>query len=379
LRVERLLAGTNIHTAGQHAMFFHFAGQDQRARQMLAEAVSQVDPALTREHIVLFRALLCLDLWSWLGGEMTDPLLKVLRAKWQSELTKAPPSLHVVLIQENARRGLNNAQSSPATLDSYAQQMVRYATDDSVMPRHRLYSYQLAALAYERLGNETQARQQRQAALTLLNDSVHLREQTQQLLIMELITRCQTHGWDATSATEWLSAELGQIAPMGTAPGWLGSIVQSLSGPDLAEALNPMLDNTAGQKLMQNALLRKEAPRVLAPVAMALFVRAILAQGTGIMPKDRELKETSQAIVSAYQKSDLTEIELMQFFNLWSGQTGVVTWRLLGDRLPADLRIPLLKLLAKRALKQGRLNDARAFQKLLDNEKPAPVTTRVSQ
>lgn len=370
VRVQQFLGMDPRETAVNTALAFHFTGQDQQARQILAQAVATQRPSVYLSAGDMHRTMVCLDHWCALGNADKDTALQAALASWGAVMPANPVPAAAVLRLEKVRRELRrNPQLKPGHLKI----LQAVTADPSILLRHRLE----AALIMDLGGSFAGLRERGKALAILILDAAEgAPDYTLQQLHAELVARSLTQSWTAEQASEWLTTFLGKSRPIVSRERWVGPTVQALTGDSLARALNQCLLREAGQRLARDYILRSRSARDLAHEGMRLILGAVFCEGAGLTPGDALAQESAAKMVTAFCSGEFSEVSLMQFFLLWSGVKTDATWDMLAHGWQPPLRAPLSSLLAKRYQMLGRSQEAAEFTVPLEKEKPAPETTR---
>lgn len=371
VRVQQFLDMDPRETAVNTALAFHFTGQDQQARQILAQAVATQRPSPTLSAGDMHRTMVCLDHWCALGNADNDAVLREALVSWGAALPVNPVPAAAVIRLEKVRRELRrNLQLKPGHLKI----LQALTADPSMLLRHRLE----AALILDLGGRFADLRERGTAlAVLILNAAEGAPDYTLQQLHAEFVARSLAQSWTAEQASEWLTAFLGKARPIVSQERWVGPTVQALSGESLARALNQCLLGERGQRFAHDYILRSRPARDLAHEGMGLILGAVFCEGAGLTPGDALAQDCAAKMVTAFCSGEFSEVSLMQFFLLWSGVKTDATWDMLAHDWQPPLRAPLSSLLARRYQILGRAQEAAEFAAPPAKEKPAPETTRV--
>lgn len=372
VRVQQFLGADDRQLAARTAMAFHFAGQDQRARQLLSQAVSRVRPSPSLPGPEAHITLICLDQWAALGDADGDAVLKVTVTSWRHALQGSRLPARAIPALEDMRADLRAGQPFRK---SHLALVKELGSDPEVMLRHRLEAWLIAGV-----GEQTPEGRQnawKQAAKILEEKHVRV-DNTQQKLHSEFVARSLAQSWTPAQATEWMSTLVGKGKPLVSKDKWIGPLVQTLVGSSLARNLNASLQNERGQRFARDYILRARPGRELAYEGMELVWTALFSEGTG-WPADHEhVKKGSEEIVKAFCQREITEVMLMQLFTLWNGVKNAATWESIAGKLTPELSGPLTALLNRRYERLGHADWAAEFIiPAVAKEKPAPKTTRV--
>lgn len=371
VRVQQFLGADERQVAMRTAMVFHFAGQDQRARQILSEAVTALRPSWTLSASKVNMALLCLDQWAALGNADSDPVLQATLNSWRHALkgnhmpALAGPKLEDIRHELRQKLPLKKNQRETLT------EMI---TDPRILLRHRLEAWLIKGLSET---NEKLRQRDWKRAVEAVDAGDGIADSTQQKLHSEFVARSLDQSWTAAQATEWIAALLGKSRPLVSQEDWLGPVIQSLTGDFFAMALNKSLQGQRGQAFAKNYILRTATARELAHEGMKLFMMSIFSEGTTLPMEDGFIAESGEKIVEAFCAGDFTEVDLMQFFKLWSGEKNRANWEFWEENLDLTLHDQIAKLLNKRYLNLGYAEAAAEFLTSVKHEKPAPKSARV--
>jgi len=372
VRVQQFLGADERQIASRTALAFHFAGQHQRARQFLSQAVTAIRPSASLSGPDLMVTLICLDHWASLGSSDGDALLQATVTSWLHALKgsevpgRAIPWLEDV--RHELRLGLPLKKGQRDSLDEIIQ-------DRHIMPRHRVEASLIAGLMEPK--NELRQTLWKQA-IKILDSQDETPDSTQQKLHGEFIVRSLAQSWTPDLAAEWVTSILGKARPLVTRDKWIGPVIQSLAGQSLAKALNQVLANERGRRFALDYALRKRPARELAHESMRLILMAIFSEGSGAPLDHQDVRESASQMVEAFCAREFTEISLMQFFTLWSGVKSPATWEMMTGSFKPALRRSLAALMASRYQKLGQKEQAEFFTPLA-KENPAPEPTQDSQ
>lgn len=373
VRVQQFLGLDDRQLAVRTAMAFHFAGQDPRARALLAQAATQVRASSSLPGSEAHMTLLCLDQWASLGNADGDGVLQATTTSWLHALkgsrlpARAIPALED--LRHHLRRGHVFKSSHRAVLNNLL-------TDPEVMLRHRVEGWLVAGMA--ETDPEARKRAWKQAVLTLTSHQGNP-DHTQQKLHSEFVARSLDQSWTAQQAMEWVATMLGKARPLVTQDKWVGPLIQSLIGTAVADTLNQTLQNERGQQFARAYILRTRPARDVAYEGMEIIWSTLFSQGTGWPENHPTVQECAGQMVASFCNREVTEVMLMQLFSVWNGVKNQATWDIIAGDLKPALRQPLNALLSRRYEKLGRTQMAAEFlDPPVEKEKPAPETTRVS-
>lgn len=376
VRVQQLLGSQNRNLVARTALAFHFAGQDQRARQMLAGAVTLHKPANVQRGNDTYMTLACLEHWAALGGGDRDPLLRSSLKAWNRALTGSPIPSRAVPYLELLRGRLRKGEKLPAP---ELQELLRHGSGQEPAGQNFFLRHQVEALLLAGYSQPAKAAEHWRAAAARLEDTGADQESNMATLLAELTARSLTRSWNARAAANWLAAMLGKNSLFGPGEGWLGTTTQALSadGAALARVFNRLFEDGRGQALARRYLLRLSPARELAREGLELFFLSLMREGVEHPAPENALAAASTALAGAFMDSKLSEVSLMQFFSLWSGVKTPATWELPAAAWPQALQQSLIPVLAARYEKLGRPAQAAEFRPLpAGSKKPGPTTVR---
>lgn len=371
VRVQQFLGADERQVAVRTAMIFHFAGQDQRARQILREAVTSLRPSGSLSATKVHMALLCLDQWAALGEADADPVLQATLTSWLHALKgNHMPALAIPKL-EDIRHEMR--QKLPLK-KGHRETLTELITDPRVMLRHRLEAWLIKGLSES---NEKLRERDWKRAVEAVDAGDGIADSSQQKLHSEFVARSLDQSWTTAQATEWIAAILGKSHPLVSREDWLGPVIQSLTGDFFAKALNKSLQGPRGQTFAKHYILRTASARELAHEGMKLLMMAIFSEGTTLPMEDGFIAESGEKIVEAFCAGNFSDIEFMQFFKLWSGEKNRANWEMMMESLHPTLKEPIAKLLNKRYLTLGYTEEASEFLTPIKHEKPMPKHERV--
>ncbi|WP_208300407.1 serine/threonine-protein kinase [Prosthecobacter fusiformis] len=373
VRVQQFLGADDRQLAARTAMAFHFAGQNERARQLYRQAVTRVRPSPSLPGDEAHMTLLCLDQWAALGGADGDAVLQATVTSWQHALKGSALPARAIPCLEDLRHEL---RQEPGFKRVHREAIQDLTEDPKVMLRHRVEAWLIAGLGEK---SEAAKRQAWKKAVEVLAGREGQPDHTQQRLHSEFVARSLDQSWTAQQATEWMTTLFGKARPLVSQEKWVGPLVQALVGHSLAKTLNQTLQDERGQRFAHDYILRTRPARDLAYEGMELVWVTLFSDGTGWPTDHPQVQESAAQIVRAFCAREITEIALMQFFSLWNGVKNQATWEIMSEKWSPELRDPVAALLHRR---YGVLGQADVAAEFLPGagakEKPAPETTRVS-
>lgn len=373
VRVQQFIGTDMRDTAANTALAFHFIGQDQHAREILTQAVGSVRASARLSGPDIFRTMICLDHWCALGEADNDRNLQTALKDWNEALKATAMPIAAVLRLEKVRHDL---RSEPKLNARHLSMLRELTSNPSVLLRYRLEAALMMDLGHHQSGR---GKAELQAALAplILDADEGMPDPSLQRFYTEFIVRSESQSWTTNRAVEWLTAVLGKARPMVSRERWVGPTVQSLTGESLARALNQALLGERGQRFAQDYILRSKPARELAHEGMRLVLESVFSEGAGLPLIDYLAQDSATRVVDAFCAGEFGEVELMQFFLLWSGVKTEATWNMLAEEWSPELRKPLSRLLVRRYQMLGKGQESDSFLADPGHEKPAPKTTRV--
>lgn len=367
VRVQQFLGADERQLSVRTAMAFHFAGQDNRARQLLSQAVSKIRPSASLPGNEIHSTMLCLDQWAALGKPDGDAVLQATITSWLYALRGSRIPTRAVPFLEDLRRELR--QKLPwARLHKETFEDLRH--DLNLMPRHRVEAWLVAGLAEK---TEEGRKKAWKEAVAVLSEQGSTPDNTQQKLHSEFVARCLDQSWTAHDVTEWLTAVLAKARPLVTRGKWAGPMMQFMVGESLARALNQLGSSKRAQDFAHDYILRTRPATELADEGMTMVLAAIFSEGTDWPLDHPQVKSGSEQIVKGFRNREFTEVALMQLFNFWTGIRTKATWDIMQDDWNPELRDSLNILLRRRYEKLGFSLEAEEFSTAeKEQKKPAP-------
>lgn len=357
--VQEFLGTNPRQIAAQTGLAFHFAGQDQRSRQMFANAIAQMVPNSTRDAADLALVLNCLDQWASLGNADQDAVLQPTLSAWELAAGVSDQPGRAVPQLEKARRML---RQTAALSEPMRETLDGVASDGAVAARLRAEARLLVGCAHQLAHQPDQASLAWRAAVDAMGVGAGHDDTTIQTLITQMVARGLAHSWNKQEASDWMAAMLGKSKPAGSGSGWVGSLIQTLAGTSLPDVLNVMLTPERGQRFALDYCLRKRAARELAQEGSALFYEAMLRQGTSLPPDDPRPRAAAEQIAAAFSAGQLDALALGQFFKVWGGTKNFVTWNLLANRWSPEMRQTISAIMEERYIVLGNLEAATEFK-----------------
>jgi tetratricopeptide (TPR) repeat protein len=373
VRVQQFLGADERQLAIRTAMAFHFADQNHRARSFLSQAVTKVRASPSLPGVEAHSTLLCLDQWAALGNADGDAVLQATITSWLHALKGSHLPARAIPVLEDLRQELRKGLPFKS---NHHKALLDVLGDPNVMLRHRIEGWLLSGLV--ETTPESQKNAWKQAILSF-NEKQISPDHTQQKLHSEFVARSLDQSWTAQQATEWMASLFGKARPLVAQDKWVGPFIQTLVGNSLAKILNQTLQSERGHRFARDYILRTRSARELAYEGMELVWIALFSEGTGWSVDHPEVKESASQIVASFCNREITEVMLMQLFSLWNGVKNQATWDTMASTMSPALRQPLTALLKRRYEQLGQPKIAAEFLTLpLEEEKPAPKTTRVS-
>lgn len=357
--VQEFLGDNPRQIAARTGLAFHFAGQDERARQVFADAIAQVASGSNHDAADVALALTCLDQWASLGGTDHDALLQAALTAWESFAGVVDQPGRAVLQLENVRRVL---RQSGAWDERMGELLGWIASDAAVPARLRAEARLLEGYAHQLAHQPDQANRAWRAAVEALGTGAGNDDTTIQTLITQVAARGLAQAWTRQDASEWMTAMLGKSRPAGSGSGWVGTFIQTIAGTSLADVLNAMLTTERGHRFAMDYCLRKRPARELAQEGMALFYEAMLRQGTSLPTDDPRPRAAAEQIAEAFGAGHLDALALGQFFKVWGGTKNFVTWDLLAKQWPPQMRQTISAIMEERYIVLGNLEAATEFK-----------------
>lgn len=331
VQVQVLLGANAGQQALRNAMAFHFAGHDQRARQMYAHPVLAVRPSPALPEETLLQTLLCMDQWASLGRADSDALLQPAITAWLHHLNGSSHPARAIPFLEDLRHELRLGM---AFNGDHKQTLEELIADPRLMLRHQVEAWLLKGVA----AADPEARQQAwQQAVARLDAPPEKDDQTQQRLHAEFVARSLVGGWTPASAADWLTSLVGKSTPVVSGISWSSPFIQALVSAGLDQKLNHALQSPRGQAFARAYILRTQSARELAREAMCLILTAMLPSTDARPDTEKFTEQLARQMMEAYCSGSLEEISLMQLLKAAAEGRPPPNWSVAREALPAGL------------------------------------------
>lgn len=365
VQVQMLLGANAGQMALRNAMAFHFAGQDQRARQMYAQAVLSVRPSAAAPADTLLQTMLCLDQWASLGRGDSDALLQPAITAWLHSLRASTHPARAVPFLEDTRRELRQGALLQANQRQTLEELLR---DSTLMLRHQAEGWLLKGLL------EPTPQEQLRAwakAVERLNAPPGKDDQTQQRLHAEFVARGLANGWTQATAADWLTALIGKSLPLVKETSWASPLIQFLVADGLDKHLNRSLNSPEGLAFARAYILRSRPARELAREAMTLILHALLSGARSFPDHHQITRRLAEQVTESYCAETLDEITLMQLLKASREGREPPGWQL----TLKSLKPPVAETFEQffKQLRASSSNPPAPGQNLPADIKPAPV------